>query len=525
MYQTQTSLVKEFDQILIAFLATAYGIFLWMVVAYYCRWLPASLLGQVDEFIFRRPARNWESPPPWQNAVNQSILGFADMQLATGVGILIAAFSTISDLSVYHYQVAIYLAWISSNTHLTAVSLLQAEFRENKTRSLARRLRLGGMAFLSVMLLIALVPTASYNWVALITRNQQHGHAYTILHKSALSSAGVPARCFWQRQYFGHPTPDAAWSFIILIFSYLWKAMLLFESSHRFLKRTCQERMRRSLRIYLDRISSELKDHPLEPSLWLTLKYKVALCLYVAVWALFELAQSFVVSLCICGGGLVWGSLQILVPRHFLPSEILLTESTWTFGQVLPTTLLAVPILAFAEGYMSQKTENTRESRRETPLVDDRPKNQNEDGESTATERHVGPQASKNRMSHHENKRETSANIDNTAGAGDEEQSRAHEQQLPPWRCDARIYSSRFIRSSFWGSQLGILGLGAIFVILYFQLSIPESASNYSKLQVTIATDYGLWFIVGCTVLGWLGMAALLLCAGAMFSSLFKIER
>ena len=325
-----------------------------MFVAYFCRWLPSSLLGQVDEFIFRRPARDWNPPPRWRNAVNQSILAYADVQMATGIGILIAAFSTISDLSVYHYQVAIYLAWMSSNTHLTAVSLLQVEFRENKTRSIARRLRLGGMGFLGVMLLVALVPTASYNWVAIITRNQQHGHAYTIFHKSAISSAGVPARCFWQREYFGNLTPDATWSFIILIFSYLWKGILLFESSHRFLKRICQERMRRSLRNSLDRISSQLRNNPSEPRLWLTLRYKAALCLYVAVWALFELTQSFVVSLWICGGGLVWGSLQILVPRHFLPSATLLTERTWTFGQVLPITLLAIPILTFAEVYMSK---------------------------------------------------------------------------------------------------------------------------------------------------------------------------
>ena len=332
-----------------------------MFVAYSCRWLPPSLLGQVDEFIFKRPARDWSSPRPWQNAVNQSILAYADMQMATGIGILIAAFSTINELSVYHYQVAIYLAWMSSNTHLTAVSLLQVEFREKKT-SIARRLRLGGMGFLGLLLLVALVPTASYNWVAIISRNQQDGHAYTIFHKSALSSAGVPARCFWQRQYFGSLTPDATWSFIILIFSYLWKGMLLFESSHRFLKRTCQERMRRSLQNRLDRISHQLENNPSTPGLWLTLRYKVAFCLYVAVWALFELAQSFVVSLWICGVGLVWGSLQILVPRHFLPSETLLTESTWTFGQVLPITLLAVPILAFAEGYMSKCESETYSS-------------------------------------------------------------------------------------------------------------------------------------------------------------------
>lgn len=46
-----------FSKILVAFLATAYGIFLWMLIAYFCRWLPSKLLGQVDEFIFKRPAR------------------------------------------------------------------------------------------------------------------------------------------------------------------------------------------------------------------------------------------------------------------------------------------------------------------------------------------------------------------------------------------------------------------------------------------------------------------------------------
>ncbi|KAL6715976.1 hypothetical protein ACLMJK_006938 [Lecanora helva] len=155
--------------ILIAFLATAYGIFIWMFVAYVCRWLSPSLLGHVDEFIFRRPARKWTSPPWWQDAVHQSIIAYADLQIATGVGILVAAFSTISTMSVYHFQVAIYLAWMASNTHLTAISLLQTEFRENRNKSIARRLRLGGMLFLGVMLVVALVPTTSHNWLAILT--------------------------------------------------------------------------------------------------------------------------------------------------------------------------------------------------------------------------------------------------------------------------------------------------------------------------------------------------------------------
>ena len=348
-------MIDRYSKILIAFLATAYGIFLWMLVAYSCHWLPSSLLGQVDEFIFHRgPAREQSPPHWWQDAVDHSILAYADLQLATGIGILTAAFSTISTLSVYHYQVAIYLAWMSSNTHLTAVSLLATEFRENTNRSIARRLRLTAMGFLGAMLLVALVPTASYNWTAIITRNQQDGHAYAVFHKTAISSAGVPARCFWHRQYSGGLTPDATWSFIILVLSYFWKGMLLFQPSQSFLKITCRREMLEPLRERLDRHEATFTHDQSIHHLGAILRYKFAFCLYIAVWAIFELGQSFVISLWICGAGLVWGSLQILVPRHFLPSHILDTETAWTFGQVLPIILLAVPILSFADGYMSK---------------------------------------------------------------------------------------------------------------------------------------------------------------------------
>ena len=328
-----------------------------MLIAYICRWLPPSLLGHVDEFIFKRPARKRTSPPWWQNAVDQSILAYADLQIATGVAILTAVFATMDSLSVYHLQVAIYLAWMSSNTHLTAVSLLQTEFRENSNKSTARRLRLGGMALLGVMLVVALVPTTAHNWLAIITRSRGSGRVVGNLHQTVLSSAGIPARCFWHSRYSGGLTPDAAWSFIILVFSYFWKGLLLFKSSHRYFKVSCRRKMQGPLQRLLDRIAARLRQDRRKPSVWLILHYKATFGLYLAVWALFELAQSFVMSLWICGAGLVWGSFQILEPRRTLPSQTLDAENSWTFGQILPILLLAVPILSFAEGYTSMPSD------------------------------------------------------------------------------------------------------------------------------------------------------------------------
>ena len=105
-----------------------------------------------------------------------------------------------------------------------------------------------------------------------------------------------------------------------------------------------------------------------------------------------------------------------------------------------------------------------------------------------------------------------------------EDQDRPSQRELP-WRSDERIYKSRFIRGAFYGSQLGVLALGLIFVAYHFLLFIPKTISDHSMLQATLATDYGMWFLAGCTVVGWLGMVVLLLLAGATFSSLFEIEQ
>ena len=333
-----------------------------MLIAYFCRWLPASLLGHVEEFVFKRPVRTSHSPPWWQKAVDQSIpvLIYADIQIATGVGILTAAFATMCTLSVYHLKVAIYLVWMASNTHLTAVSLLQTDFRENRSKSIARRLHLGGMALIGVMLLVALVPTTAYKWLVIVTRSTGDGRKYGTCHGIATFSAGIPARYFWQSQYSGRLTPDAAWSFIILIFSYMWKGLLLFRPSYKFIKVSGRRKMQEPLQRVLDGVVARLEQNPRKHCRWLVFRYKLALSLYLGLWALFEIAQSFVISLWICGAGLVWGSSQILEPHQTLPSQTLDNENSWTFGQILPLLLLAAPILSFAEGYTSKSVPNSK---------------------------------------------------------------------------------------------------------------------------------------------------------------------
>ena len=49
---------------------------------------------------------------------------------------------------------------------------------------------------------------------------------------------------------------------------------------------------------------------------------------------------------------LVWGSLQLLIPRTVLAeSGVIAEENTFGFGQIIPLTLLALPLVAAIEAY------------------------------------------------------------------------------------------------------------------------------------------------------------------------------
>ena len=202
-----------------AFLITAYAVFVWMLVAYICGWLPYSLLGTADRKVFKRTGTRTITQPWWQKAIDKAVLGYADQQIIYGFAILIAGFIQWGSISVYHYHVVIYLAWMSSNTHLSAVTLLPSIFDDAK-RHIRNMLRLIGMSIVAAMLVAALVPTTKRFW-------------FLIAFNWSDLPTGVPARCFWQSEYAGTFEKDSLWSFLIVIASCMFKGAQLFGLSRQ----------------------------------------------------------------------------------------------------------------------------------------------------------------------------------------------------------------------------------------------------------------------------------------------------
>ena len=302
-----------------------------MFVAYFCRWLPCSLLGAADREVFKRKDRT-NTQTWWQKAIDKAVLGYADQQIIYGCSILIAGFIQWRSISVYHYHVVIYLAWMSSNTHLSAVTLLPREFHDAK-RPIVRMLRLIGMSIVAAMLVAALVPTTKRFWFL------------TAFNWSDLP-AGVPAHCFWQSKYAGTFEKDSLWSFLIVIASCVFKGAQLFGLSRQAKK--FESKLTGGLARKIDRVLEELEKDTKRRT-WLRLRYKLTVNLYAHIWFVSELSDSVTVSLWICGAGLAWGSLKLLLVRRSIGPDVLNKENIWGFGQSLALLLLTIPMIAFVE--------------------------------------------------------------------------------------------------------------------------------------------------------------------------------
>lgn len=82
----------------------------------------------------------------------------SDVQIITGSAILISGFATLNhEMTAYHWQIIVYLAWFSSLTHLAILTFLRRYLYQHR---ITRSWRLIAMLLLVAGLVAALLPTA-----------------------------------------------------------------------------------------------------------------------------------------------------------------------------------------------------------------------------------------------------------------------------------------------------------------------------------------------------------------------------
>jgi hypothetical protein len=86
------------------------------------------------------------------------VLVLADTQIVAGIAILVSGYASLDRcLSLYHWKILVDLAWFSSTTHLSALTLLRNHFHNHPGQRAVRGIFMGCML---VLLAVALIPTS-----------------------------------------------------------------------------------------------------------------------------------------------------------------------------------------------------------------------------------------------------------------------------------------------------------------------------------------------------------------------------
>lgn len=442
-----------------------------MLAAYILGFIDESLLRPVDVYVHRVHSR--DSHGKWSVTFRQCVLVLSDQQIVTGIAILIAGFVGLAqDISVYHFQIVIYLAWMSSSVHLSALTML-AEYLSKRKALLWWRI--AGMLILFVFLLVALIPTASNLWAVLIPVDD-NGDQY-------ISIWSIPAKCFWFRTYGIGVNPDAPLGFVLLLVSYMWKVGGLFRTSRSFHHRW----VRGVPEYYLETLLNKeaLRSATRSKGKRTSWRYRIIMGVYVVIVAFYEFGASFAASLWLSFLGLVFGTIQIEIPRSQNLSWSAAVENKWGFGQIVPLVLLVQPLGAVLEhfrkklshGHSLGSLSSDQESVASDIDLDDL---------SSATFRHqaTSRDVAVNQMSHH------FATLEPVNPSARSLDLPIHQREL---------YNSRFFASLICWIHAAILGISiAVFVFDSWAIGTTSTA-NWWIILISFAAFVGVilvWTIV-----------------------------
>ena len=179
--------------------------------------------------------KTWNDPQgrpskKWTQALESAVLMYSDTQILTGIAILLSAYLELGGgISIYHWRVAVQLAWFSSVTHLTTLTFLRTHFQERPKMALWRTFLMG---FTLLLLIVALVPTGFITY----------GSPASITSYIEDFEATAPAICLFSNGSLFGPfnSPVIILSVMILLTSYVTRVGKLFTPfsglAHRWLR-------------------------------------------------------------------------------------------------------------------------------------------------------------------------------------------------------------------------------------------------------------------------------------------------
>jgi hypothetical protein len=326
--------------VILAFLISAYVSFFVVLGAYLFGLVEPKLLSAADVRFMRIQSRI-DHYSQLHQLLQHAILVLSDQQIVTGIAIMAAGFVGLrsGDTDVYHYQIVLYLAWLSSSVHLSALTFLRPFLESHPA---VRSWRLVGMVVLFFMLIVGLVPTVSYDWGIINISDPTDAS----IGKDDLTGWGIPARCFWARTYGDGVNNDAPIGYALLIVSYIWKVGDMFAPTRNLFTSGIRGPTERAIEHILSITARQYVRTRRTRYLWC---FRLLLVPSIPFITLVEFLSSLSASLWLSMWGLVFGTIQVIVPRQQNVLQTALKESEWGFSQLVPMILLIQPLGVLTE--------------------------------------------------------------------------------------------------------------------------------------------------------------------------------
>ena len=273
-------------QVLISFMATAYFTVVLIIIQYFLDYFEAPYLNKIDRGLvtYVRRKLRLKSTGVWAPTIRKGIMMISDQQLITGIAVLAGAYSQLrcGKISAYHWQLIVYLAWFSSLTHLTTLTVLRQYFREHPT---LRAWRVSLMLIVALLLAVALLPTGRIDWLSI---------------DSGTFAGGVPASCAFRDlgpdKYEPHSTSTMAMSLFVLFTSYTSRIVKLFPHADAFAQTWLRTKPGGIMKRALDRLRKR-GDSEGAARVW-RLAHLLLLSLYLVFRATFEIFGSMLWEVC-----------------------------------------------------------------------------------------------------------------------------------------------------------------------------------------------------------------------------------
>ena len=277
-------------------MATAYFTVALIILLYFLDYFEAPYLNKIDRGLatyVRRKLRLTRTDV-WAPTIRKGIMMISDQQLITGMAILAGAYSQLhcGKISAYHWQIIVYLAWFSSLTHLTTLTVLRQYFREHPT---IRAWRVSLMLIVALLLGLALLPTGRGDWIYMdnfIPSGEFPNQSYF--------AGGVPALCAFRDlgpdKYEPFTTSTMAMSLFVLFTSYTSRIVKLFPHTDAFAQKWLRTKPGGIMKRALDRLRKR-GDSEGAIQVW-TLAHLLLLSLYLIFRATFEIFGSMLWEVC-----------------------------------------------------------------------------------------------------------------------------------------------------------------------------------------------------------------------------------